>query len=155
MKARGGKLHWLITPLLGSRPPTYGNTSALVHFNPVKQPKVRCGDVITKSVKLDADVICPDGTPAAVTIAADHVDLDLNGHSIVNGRTDEGDTVAVTDRRPVEDLEIRNGTISAGDKAMPRRGLGQRVRATRQSTATSWRCRSHRRRQRDRAQQLP
>ena len=35
VKARGGKLHWLITPLLGSGG-TYGNTSALVHFNPVK-----------------------------------------------------------------------------------------------------------------------
>ena len=34
-----------------------------MHFNPVKPPKVACGDVLTKSVKLDADVICPDGTP--------------------------------------------------------------------------------------------
>jgi len=32
---RGGKLHWLITPLLGGGMPTYGSTSALVHFNPV------------------------------------------------------------------------------------------------------------------------
>ncbi|HZO59355.1 MAG TPA: right-handed parallel beta-helix repeat-containing protein [Solirubrobacterales bacterium] len=117
VKARGGKLHWLITPLIGSGS-SYGNTSALVHFNPVKQPNVRCGDVITRSVRLDADVICPDGTPAAVTIAADHVTLDLAGHSIVNGRTDEGETVAVTTTGPVEDLEIRNGTIRAGDKAV-------------------------------------
>jgi hypothetical protein len=113
----GGKLHWLITPLLGVGG-TYGNTSALVHFNPVKQPKVKCGDVITKSVKLDADVVCPDGTPAAVTIAADHVDLDLNGHSIVNGRTDDGETVAVTSAGPVEDFEVRDGTIRAGDRAL-------------------------------------
>jgi hypothetical protein len=118
VKVRGGRLHWLITPLLGGGTPTYGSTSALVHFNPVKQPKVKCGDVITKSVKLDADVICPDGTPAAVTIAADHVDLDLNGHSIVNGRTDDGGTIAVTTAGPVEDLEIRNGSIQAGDKAI-------------------------------------
>jgi hypothetical protein len=117
VQTRGGKLHWLITPLLGTGG-TYGNTSALVHFNPVKQPKVSCGDVLTKSVKLDADVICPDGTPAAVTIAADHVDLDLNGHSIVNGRTDDGDTVALTSARPVEDFEVRNGTIRAGDRAV-------------------------------------
>ncbi len=114
-----GKLHWLITPLLGTGG-TYGNTSALVHFNPVRRPPVACGDVLTKSVKLDADVICPDGTPAAVTIAADHVTLDLNGHSIVNGRTDfgDGDSVALATDGPVEDLEVRNGTIRAGDRAV-------------------------------------
>ena len=117
VKARGGKLHWLITPPIGGSS-SYGNTSAVVHFNPLKQPNVRCGDVITKSVRLDADVVCPDGTPFAVKIAADHVDLDLNGYSIVNGRTDEGGTVAVTTAAPVEDLEIRNGTIRAGDQAV-------------------------------------
>ena len=117
VKTLGGTLHWLITPLLGSGG-TYGNTSALVHFEPVKQPNVRCGDVITKSVKLDADVVCPDGTPAAVTIAADHVTLDLGGHSIVNGRTAVGETAAVTSSGPVTDVEIRNGTIRSGDKAI-------------------------------------
>ncbi len=118
INVRGGKLHWLITPLLGGGMPTYGSTSALVHFNPVKQPKVKCGDVITKSVRLDADVVCPDGTPAAVTIAADHVTLNLAGHTISNGRTDDGDTVAVKTAGPVTDLEIRNGSIQAGDKAI-------------------------------------
>ena len=127
VKARGGRLHWLITPLLGGGTPTYGSTSALVHFNPVKQPKVKCGDVITKSVKLDADVICPDGTPAAVTIAADHVDLDLNGHSIVNGRTDDGETAAITTAAPVRDLEIRNGTIRAGDRAVKVQASGREL----------------------------
>ena len=33
--ALGGELHWLITPFqTGGRPPTYGRTSALVHFLP-------------------------------------------------------------------------------------------------------------------------
>ncbi len=117
VKARGGTLHWLITPVFGYGS-TYGNTSALVHFNPLKQPKVRCGDVITRSVRLDANVVCPDGTAAAVTIAADHVRLDLAGHSIVNGRTDNGDTVAVTTAGPVADVEVRNGTIRAGDDTL-------------------------------------
>ena len=36
----------------------------------------------------------------------------------MNGRTDAGDTVAVKTAGPVEDLEIRNGTIRAGDKAI-------------------------------------
>ena len=117
VKALGGKLHWLITPPIGGSS-SYGNTSALVHFNPVKQPNVRCGDVITKSVRLDADVVCPDGTPFAVKIAGDHVNLDLNGYSIVNGRTEDGETVAVTSDGPVEDFEVRNGTIRSGDQAL-------------------------------------
>jgi hypothetical protein len=37
VKALDGDLHWLITPLLsGGLPPTYGNTSALVHFERAK-----------------------------------------------------------------------------------------------------------------------
>jgi hypothetical protein len=36
-KTLGGELHWLITPFqTGGRPPTYGRTSALVHFVPAK-----------------------------------------------------------------------------------------------------------------------
>ena len=38
--ALGGSLHWLITPFqTGGRPPTYGRTSALVHFEPAKGTK--------------------------------------------------------------------------------------------------------------------
>jgi len=38
--ALDGRLHWLITPFqTGGRPPTYGRTSALVHFEPAKGTK--------------------------------------------------------------------------------------------------------------------
>jgi hypothetical protein len=38
--ALDGTLHWLITPYqTGGRPPTYGRTSALVHFEPAKGTK--------------------------------------------------------------------------------------------------------------------
>ena len=38
--ALDGSLHWLITPFqTGGRPPTYGRTSALVHFEPAKGTK--------------------------------------------------------------------------------------------------------------------
>ena len=41
VKAFGGGLHWLITPFqTGGRPPTYGGTSALVHFVPAPGTKV-------------------------------------------------------------------------------------------------------------------
>jgi hypothetical protein len=36
VKALDGRLHWLITPIFGAGS-SYGNTSALVHFNPVKR----------------------------------------------------------------------------------------------------------------------
>ncbi len=39
--ALGGVLHWLITPFqTGGRPPTYGRTSALVHFVPAPGTKM-------------------------------------------------------------------------------------------------------------------
>ena len=40
VKALGGELHWLITPFQsGGRPPTYGSTSAVVHFVPAPGTK--------------------------------------------------------------------------------------------------------------------
>jgi hypothetical protein len=42
---------------------------------------IQCGDVITESVTLDSDVLCPfqeDG-PVALTIGADKITVDLNG----------------------------------------------------------------------------
>ena len=40
VKLFGGELHWLITPFGNNgRPPTYGLTSALVHFEPAKKIK--------------------------------------------------------------------------------------------------------------------
>jgi hypothetical protein len=40
VNALGGELHWLITPFgTGGRPPTYGRTSALVHFVPAPGTK--------------------------------------------------------------------------------------------------------------------
>ncbi len=40
VKLFGGELHWLITPFGNNgRPPTYGLTSALVHFEPAKKVK--------------------------------------------------------------------------------------------------------------------
>jgi hypothetical protein len=40
VNAFGGLLHWLVTPFqTGGRPPTYGRTSALVHFEPAPGTK--------------------------------------------------------------------------------------------------------------------
>jgi hypothetical protein len=78
---------------------------------------VQCGETITQDTTLDSDLVCPDGTPAALTVAADQVTLDLAGWSVQNGWTEAGRTVAVNAVGPLNRLTIRNGAIAAGDKA--------------------------------------
>ncbi len=68
-------------------------------------PAVRCGDRVTKSVVLHADLMC---TGDGLTVAANHVTVNLNGHTITGpGNTGVGisapDSVRVT---------VKNGTIT-------------------------------------------
>src|SRR5918995_4880123 len=62
---------------------------------------VSCGDVITEDTTLDSDLDCGDlsgGAPPALTIGADGVTLDLNGHTISTAcETDCAGTVVVDD----------------------------------------------------------
>ena len=71
---------------------------------------VQCGDVITTSVKLDSDVICPqdaDDEGAALVIGADNVRLNGAGFKLVNATTDPEDIGIVTDA-PHRNVAIRN-----------------------------------------------
>ncbi len=63
--------------------------------------QVSCGS-ITTDVRLDADLICGDGI--AVTIDADRVTLDLNGHNIFGSVVVEGHDRAT--------IEGRDGFVS-------------------------------------------
>ncbi|MFI7422987.1 NosD domain-containing protein [Nonomuraea sp. NPDC049684] len=63
-----------------------------------------CGDVLTADTTLTADLTC---TGTALTIGADDVDLDLNGHTITGSGTGNGLTAI---SRP--GFTLRNGTIS-------------------------------------------
>ncbi|MEV3984512.1 right-handed parallel beta-helix repeat-containing protein [Nonomuraea sp. NPDC049758] len=65
---------------------------------------VACGDVLTTSTTLTADLTCPGG---ALTIGADNVDLDLNGHTITGSGTGNGLMVAGR-----TGTTLRNGTIT-------------------------------------------
>ena len=67
-------------------------------------PAVQCGDAVTASVQLDADLNCA-GT--ALTIAASNVTVDLGGHTVV------GTTGGVSARNQTG-VAITNGTVSGG-----------------------------------------
>jgi Periplasmic copper-binding protein (NosD) len=71
---------------------------------PAHASGVQCGDTITQNTRLDADLVnCPgDG----IVIGADHVTLDLNGHTI-DGQGNGGGVLA-TGRR---DVEVKEGAI--------------------------------------------
>lgn len=71
-----------------------------------------CGAVLTSSVRLAADLVCRDG--GGLTLAADGIELNLNGHSLVGSGWDGGDGVTVAARNVV----VRNGTVSGWDSAV-------------------------------------
>ena len=70
---------------------------------------VQCGDVITRSVKLDSDLTCP---AQGLIVGADGVKIDLGGHTLSGpggGLGDEPFEGVRADGR--SDLLVRNGTI--------------------------------------------
>ncbi|MBB2902257.1 hypothetical protein FHR75_003088 [Kineococcus radiotolerans] len=68
---------------------------------------VPCGAVLTADVRLAADVVCPGGP--GIVLAADGVELNLNGHRLVGPGLRFGPTgVEVA----AEDVVVRNGRIS-------------------------------------------
>lgn len=58
---------------------------------PVAQahPQPGCGDRVTRDTTLSADLLCGEGQ-RALTITANHVDLDLNGHQVTGEIAIEG-----------------------------------------------------------------
>src|SRR4051812_32849057 len=65
---------------------------------------VACGDVLNRSVRLAADLTC-SGT--ALTVAADGVQIDLNGHRLSAAVAKQGIGI-----RLEANAVIKNGTIS-------------------------------------------
>jgi parallel beta-helix repeat protein len=76
---------------------------------------VSCGDTITADTTLDSDLDCGElsgGDPPALTIGADGVTLDLNGHMISTLCTSEcAGTVVVDDSGGYDRVRILNGRI--------------------------------------------
>lgn len=70
-----------------------------------------CGAVLTHSVRLAADVVCPAGG-VGLTLAADGVELNLNGHAVTGpgaGPATAGGTGVLVD---AEDAVVRNGRVT-------------------------------------------
>jgi hypothetical protein len=81
---------------------------------------VQCGEVITQDTKLDNDLLnCPpDLEPnpppfkAALTIGADDVTLDLNGHTLQTGVVFAGTgTTGIDNAGGYDDITVKDGTI--------------------------------------------
>jgi Right handed beta helix region len=79
---------------------------------PASAAVVTCGQTITQSTVLDADVgPCPANNAHGIIVGADNVTLDLNGHTVfgaVGGAAGEGAGVYVFRRTGVT---VRNGTV--------------------------------------------
>ena len=73
---------------------------------PPRATVVPCGAQLTGSVRLAADVVCPTG--GGITLAADGVELNLNGHRLVGPGGGSGIGVLLAARGTT----VRNGTIS-------------------------------------------
>src|SRR6185295_18911370 len=71
-----------------------------------------CGGTITCDVRLEADVDCSSGGPPvllAVTIGADRVTLDLNGHRLdARGIVDGHDYITIRDGTLMFGFDLRN-----------------------------------------------
>lgn len=75
---------------------------------------VPCGAVLTTSVRLAADITCPDGR--GITLAADGIELNLNGHRLIGPGTGTYGPIGIDiDAR---DVVVRNGRISAWSTAV-------------------------------------
>ena len=74
---------------------------------------VQCGAVMTQDTTLDGDVVCEAGEPVALTVGADGIVLDLNGHRVENRASPLYDAIGIsgggTARR---DVTVANGTIT-------------------------------------------
>ena len=77
---------------------------------PAQAAHVSCGQTITVSTVLDANV-GPCGT--GLTIGANNITLDLNGFTISGGRVDEGTPGILLDG--VSGVTVKNGTVTQFD----------------------------------------
>jgi hypothetical protein len=95
-----------------------------------KLTALNCGDTITTSTTLSADVGPCGGT--GVTIGADHVTLNLNGHSIIG----TGNSVGVSSTRT--GVVVENGSVTHFNFTVTLTGDSNRVINLRVSNSGVW-----------------
>jgi parallel beta-helix repeat protein len=76
---------------------------------------VQCGDVITQSVKLDADLTCE---AQGLVVGADGVTVDLNGHTISGQGDPFEETLSGVQADGRSGVVVRNGTITGFTEAV-------------------------------------
>jgi hypothetical protein len=72
----------------------------------VAAAQVSCGQVVTQSATLDADLVCSGSS--GLVIGADGITIDLNGHTISGSLTIGGVGIDLADHDMVT---VRNGTL--------------------------------------------
>lgn len=102
--------HPLRRPLVVLTAAAAGAACLAVAASASRTPQPGCGDVVTQSIRLRADVICPESD--GLTVAADGVVLDLGGHT-VQGYPFRG---SVGIRVTRDDATVRNGDVG-GDNS--------------------------------------
>lgn len=80
-----------------------------------------CGDVVTHSIKLVADLNC-EFLPDALTVGKDGITINLNGHTI-----DEATGGAGIDSEGHSHVTIRNGTVSGSGGGIDMEGGGNNL----------------------------
>src|SRR3984957_16725652 len=77
---------------------------------PASSVTVHCGEIISTSITVANNLSCPTGT--ALTIAADHITVNLGGHTISGGGANTGVLFTPSDTEiEITDAPLTNGTL--------------------------------------------
>ena len=99
---------------------------------PPRAVVVPCGAVLTTSVRLAADVVCPDGR--GLTLAADGIELNLNGHRLTGPGA--GSTLTTGVLVEADGVVVRNGRV-AGWASGVRAGVDRELRGGARETSSA------------------
>lgn len=75
---------------------------------------LHCGDVVTHSVKLAADVTCPDDNSPGLVVGANGITIDLGGH-VVRTSISHSTQIGIDNSAGHDGVTIRNGTVMTFD----------------------------------------
>ena len=71
-----------------------------------------CGQVVTQSITLEADLVCPDSSTPALVVGAAGITIDLGGHGIRGDLTvGSGTGIGIDGRGGHDGVRIRNGSV--------------------------------------------
>jgi parallel beta-helix repeat protein len=75
---------------------------------------LQCGDVVTHSVKLAADVVCQDDSSPGLVVGENGITIDLNGHT-VRTVVSHSSQIGIDNSAGHDGVTIRNGTVMTFD----------------------------------------